>query len=432
MFNKMYKEGMMSMKLSVRNFAKIESADIDMNGLTIIAGENNTGKSTIGKIMYSLFTSFHDLDGKVNRERSKGIVQVLYRDYISRKLASMTDLIKILDELFSLPNYEKNEIMTYFNNKKIDSLSESSIDELLTYLKFDTQELENLVVKNIFYDEFHNEVLPKMLTTKKTNITLYIKEEKIELDFDETACNVKHKISLHNDGIYIDNPLIIDNIYIRDESIYPFDLLIENHKHDRFNHDIQLIGKLSQSLTQKASLIDEATYKKRIATILDKFKETVNGDFIEKEDRFTFSNKKTNQEFELSNLSTGIKAFAILMKLIENRDIKDYTCIVLDEPEVHLHPKWQLIYAELLILLQKEFSLNIILTTHSPYFVNAIEVFSRKHQILDKCTYYLAEEKEENAVFKDVTNDPELIYKKLAEPFKILKEEEDRLHEDSL
>lgn len=95
--------------------------------------------------------------------------------------------------------------------------------------------------------------------------------------------------------------------------------------------------------------------------------------------------------------------------------------IVLDEPEIHLHPKWQLKFAEILILLQKEFDLNIILTSHSPYFINAVEVYSAEHNIADKCKYYLADiDNEHRAFFEDVTTGTEKIYKKLAEPLRIL------------
>ena len=39
------------MRLKIRNFAKILQADIEIDGITIIAGNNNIGKSTIGKIL---------------------------------------------------------------------------------------------------------------------------------------------------------------------------------------------------------------------------------------------------------------------------------------------------------------------------------------------------------------------------------------------
>ena len=53
--------------------------------------------------------------------------------------------------------------------------------------------------------------------------------------------------------------------------------------------------------------------------------------------------------------------------------------IIIDEPEIHLHPEWQLIFAELIVLIQKEFGMHILLNTHSPYFLNAIQVFSKKY-----------------------------------------------------
>ena len=134
------------------------------------------------------------------------------------------------------------------------------------------------------------------------------------------------------------------------------------------------------------------------------------GDFLEKDNKFVFLESASNQEIELENLSTGIKALAIILKLIENHDISDNSMIVLDEPEIHLHPKWQIIFAEMLVLIQKEFNLNIVLTSHSPYFISAIEAYSAKYEIANKCKYYLSDLNEENmAVFEDVTRDTDKI-----------------------
>ena len=160
-------------------------------------------------------------------------------------------------------------------------------------------------------------------------------------------------------------------------------------------------------------------------------KNTLHGDILEKENKFVFFDDNINGEIELSNLSTGIKSFAIILKLIENFDIIDNSLIVLDEPEVHLHPKWQLVFAKILVLLQKEFDLNIVLASHSPYFINALEVYSAKYEIANKCKYYLATLNEENrAEFEDVTLNLEKVYTLLSEPFQILADEEDQLNEN--
>lgn len=44
----------MDQSIEIKNIGKIEQANIALNGLTIISGENNTGKSTIGKAVLSI------------------------------------------------------------------------------------------------------------------------------------------------------------------------------------------------------------------------------------------------------------------------------------------------------------------------------------------------------------------------------------------
>ena len=94
--------------------------------------------------------------------------------------------------------------------------------------------------------------------------------------------------------------------------------------------------------------------------------------------------------------------------------------IILDEPEIHLHPEWQLKFAEIIVLIQKEFNTNILLNTHSPYFLNALEVYSEKYEIEKKCNYYIANEEQGITSIVDVTNETEKIYVKLAKPLQEL------------
>ena len=59
--------------------------------------------------------------------------------------------------------------------------------------------------------------------------------------------------------------------------------------------------------------------------------------------------------------------------------------------------------------------MSIIITTHSPYFLDAIELYSGKHEIVDKVHYYLTDGKEE-AVLEEVSDHLDAIYEKLAAP----------------
>jgi predicted ATP-dependent endonuclease of OLD family len=88
-----------------------------------------------------------------------------------------------------------------------------------------------------------------------------------------------------------------------------------------------------------------------------------------------------NEPIPFFNVSVGIKTFLIIKRLLELGEIKERDILIFDEPENHLHPAWQLQFAEILVLLQKEFNLTILLATHSPYFLESIEAYSEKHGI---------------------------------------------------
>ena len=64
--------------------------------------------------------------------------------------------------------------------------------------------------------------------------------------------------------------------------------------------------------------------------------------------------------------------------------------------------------------------MHILLTTHSPYFLRAVEVYSARYRIADRCKYYLADLEGEDAVFRDVTTATDEIYQKLVLPFEEL------------
>jgi len=115
--------------------------------------------------------------------------------------------------------------------------------------------------------------------------------------------------------------------------------------------------------------------------------------------------------------------------LSQNNLLEENGTIILDEPEIHLHPEWQIKFAELIVLLQKEFGMHILLTTHSPYFLKAIQVYSKKYEISDKCKYYMSELDGEQAILVDKTSKTDDLFYKLAISFENLMNEEE-LYED--
>jgi len=97
------------MKLVVENVAQIKKAEIEINGITLIAGENNTGKSTVGKVLYSLYNSFYNVHFYSNKERKEFIERIIRRYQRSNKdnkqnLRGTRDFINYIERVLTGKN----------------------------------------------------------------------------------------------------------------------------------------------------------------------------------------------------------------------------------------------------------------------------------------------------------------------------------------
>ena len=432
------------MKLTVTNIAKIKEASIEFNGITVIAGENNSGKSTISKTLFSIYYSFYNSSSKLAYERKHEIGKRIGHFFGQHNLPnlhpikSMTQKINempststveeihktVLDELgdqeTDLSIFDDTEVARHFkvmDEKSIKELA-SNLHEILT---INEDFFQQRLISRHFKNEFNSQINHIDLSNT-CNIQLTDKDKNIHISFQNNECiRFSKDYNINEEALYIDTPFILDDL---DDNGHFFEDEIRSF--GRKSHRDLLLRKLL--LKSDITLIDEILKEKKLGSIIQKINEAAYGDFTDSISKIGFRENGFSASFNVSNLSTGLKTFAILKRLLENGHLEKGV-LILDEPEVHLHPKWQLIFAEILVLLQKEFDLTVLLTTHSPYFLESIEVYSQKHGVFDKCKFYLTELNGNYATITDVGGDDlEKIYKKLAEPFKELEIVRDTLH----
>lgn len=135
----------------------------------------------------------------------------------------------------------------------------------------------------------------------------------------------------------------------------------------------------------------------------------------------SFVDEKAQVPVELSNLSAGLKVFVVIQTLLENGSLKKGDILLIDEPEVNLHPEWQIVLAEVLVLLQKELGIVIYINSHSPYFIRAIEVRLAQNDIATRGKFYLTmPDKNDMYRVEDVSKNTERIYELLYKPLEKL------------
>ena len=417
------------MKLSLKNIGKIEDASIEINGITSIAGENNTGKSTVGRTLFSVFNSFHDMDVKIKEERIRGVknvINLIYQNTSSKRLVSFNtrrlakDIIDASEELQDDMQTLEDMVIAYIsrydksfevNVKKLNL--EEWFSRLRNLLTIPEEDIFKAVLEKTMDGEFNGQI-NNIYSDKSGSIQLQIQDKTIDIRVhDNKVEDINESIPLFAEAIYLDDPFILDDNHAL---FYRRGVGIMDHK-------THLKHKLLYS-QEEANLVEEIAVNNKLDTIYKKISQVCSGEIImDNYASLGYQRKDSDKVLDIRNLSAGLKTFVILKELLQNGSIEYNGTIILDEPEIHLHPEWQLIFAELIVLLHKEFGMHILLNTHSPYFLRAIQVYSAKHEVADRCKYYLAELSGTSAVIHDVSDDIEKIYQKLSRPLQKLEDE---------
>lgn len=65
------------MNIKLENIGIIKNSNIQLDGLTVITGQNNSCKTTVGKVIYSLVDAVSNLSTKAENDRLMYIADVL-------------------------------------------------------------------------------------------------------------------------------------------------------------------------------------------------------------------------------------------------------------------------------------------------------------------------------------------------------------------
>lgn len=382
--------------IRVRKFRAIQEADIDLNGITVVSGENGCGKSTLSQLLYHAFhvrSTLEDYAWREAYEKLRPVRMLLERLTVDRRYAmhaesweaftyAMRDLFHTVPELST----QKRLLLDILRNLGVRGKELEDLSEAQLYQKLGCKVEE--ILKDI-----------EARLERRDNGWL---QQELEHCFRESA---RDKFEIYEDGTVplVDNgqgqmvsTWIQDAIYIDT----PFG--IEPYRNPLFpksHHWRQLDSLLRQEPAVKENDV--------LITTLEKI---LRGR-IRKEDygSLIYYPDKRKRGFPVSLCATGLKSLAILYQLLHNGCLNDSTLLIIDEPEVHLHPQWVVEYARMLVLIRKHLGTRFFIASHSPDMISALKHIGAKEK--EYVQFYLAERKSSKYTYSSLGQSIEPIFK---------------------
>ena len=388
----------------------ISDVNMAVDSLTVILGENGAGKSTILKGLYSVAEAPVDFQKKKEDEATETLLGlckylVFKSDCSVETTSEIKKILTDLDETFR-PEDILQTLKTALEN---DTETYTVVSEKVAFAE--------KVLNGESDSEFLTQLIKRNLGSEFAEISQIhshgsYTNGKIELISDLWYCSVRidqnDKISwdgnpnaVFSTAVYYDTPFILDHLFSDD----PSQLIDCKHRTD-------LCRAISSCHTNIVDELISAGSAERFRTLL---KTIINSGFIRKQNRIQYIDRN-GKHLDTLNLAAGFKTFAILKLLAENGKLTKNSLILLDEPEAYLHPEWQNTLAELIILLVKDVGAKVVMTTHSPQMLLAIQAYSAEHK--QSVDYYALEDIENGkSSFTDLHGDLSSEYRKMADAY---------------
>lgn len=375
------------MHVLIENIGKIKRADLNISGISIIAGLNNTGKSTVSKSLYAVSRVLFARSSMIKHDRESSLsraLSLLAPDRDSPYGAEFMDKVipakvhellafggkstpgdgigRVLDELIAGSGLRRQRVLT-----EVGALLALKDEEIL-------RSLLSRALRNEFFGQvnsiFENTPGRVVLKRKTSQAELGVESNEVtwlqEPDGGEIGPEVE--------PVYIDS--IAQLNYAQKRAID--------------NHDLQLRLMLERGLDKDDTASEALVRSRKVESVLGVLSKAFAWHLDrDSQERFVVQLKQ-NKYLDYENLSAGLKPFAVVKRLLENGTIAEGSLVIFDEPEIHLHPRWIGLFAESLVMMQQALDLRILINTHSPNLVMGIEVFGEKYGAADRVRYYLA------------------------------------------
>ncbi len=454
------------LNIKIDNIGIIKDSEINVDGITIITGANNSGKTTLGKAVYAAFSATENLLQKLFADKKDYIMtriddlwysllptrQVFdienynlanqlgkeFKDtialtpsildekslkrYCDAILKLLRDMMQASDEMLDGIVKNSNSIpenMKLSSNRARIDIAMRDIAGLEKLLDEDTEGLKyaDARILSALNQEFFNQITPVRYKDRKGILRVAANHAEIYDIEVKQADKVKEGYFFSGQPVdSVKRAFFISDVDVLDEVAER--TMFRSQRHFVLNGIRPDFYEMVQSDSHKKRLIDALIPKDSVyELILDREEAEEVIMAIDKafDDMLEYRNGKlvcSTYKLDVRNLASGSKMFAIIRTLLLNGQLDANTLLILDEPDTHLHPDWQFLLAEVLTLIQMKLGVKIILTTHCMNLLYGLEYSMKKYRMIDRLRVYQTQKKEDDYMvsYEDMTENLNKIY----------------------
>ena len=418
------------MRLEIQNINKIKEADIALNGLTVIVGENDMGKSTIGRSFFSIIkavSNMRSLSNESSANKASKHIDSLYKHFYGKR--SIDGAMELLPrfksemERICLDEAERNAFLEHLN-AKIDEIDlsprqKSLLKEDIANIRICYDQVDNpaAILKTELAYLVESEFMGQFCSSKSELTYIMLDTEEEGRLLFKAKNNQVTEVSFSERGFYEDITYVESPLY--------FHLLDSLKSSVAYREMKRTLGFKPMAPAHVKDFVDKVLNFQNFHTQLSLFgpqskdfhtEDIIHGMFAYDKSSRSIVYQKDGMKIKPINVASGIKSFGALQLLLDGYCISNNRPLIWDEPENHLHPQWQVEFAKVIVQIVNS-GIPVMISTHSPYFLQAVRYYSAMYSIEKYVNYYMAECANEDMVtIKEVTNDLNQVFLTLAEP----------------
>ncbi|MHB1697463.1 MAG: AAA family ATPase [bacterium] len=371
------------MEIEVKNLGILKQANFSLGEMTIICGNNNTGKTYATYALFGFLKMWPQLisieigNEDIDNLLAEGVVKI-----------DVTHYIKNIDKIVSkaCDNYLKYLPEVFASSK--DRFKETSFQISLN--QQDIAKIPNNFEKRMGSSKIELFSIKKNHKNNELIVTLLVETENIKIPRENIKFLISKAIKEFMFGDIFPNPFIssaertgaaifrrdlnfsrnriLNKLASTNKTIDPVKFWAETLDDDYalpVSESVNFIRQLESISKESSFIINKHSY------ILDDFSNIIGGDYkIGKNDELYYLSNESHIKFTMSEGSSSVRSLLDIGFYLRHV-VKPNDLLIIDEPELNLHPENQRKVARLFARLVN-LGIKVFITTHSDYIIKEL------------------------------------------------------------